>query len=145
MRETEIQIGNSCSYANPCSSWQTIAGGRAMLCSLCGRPLNADDAFCTGCGTPASKLSEAVGETPVAAAPGPAYPPAGARPAFASFKCPFCQSEAPPNTMKKVSGTGWIVFVILLLFCFPLCWLPFVLDGCKEDVRTCSSCLTRLG
>jgi len=57
-----------------------------------------------------------------------------------AFKCPYCEKEGAPVTVKKVSSTGWIVFVLLLVFCFPLCWLPFVLDGCKEEIRKCPSC-----
>jgi hypothetical protein len=30
-----------------------------------------------------------------------------------------------------LNQTGLISFILLLLLCFPLCWLPFVLDSCK--------------
>jgi lipopolysaccharide-induced tumor necrosis factor-alpha factor len=46
---------------------------------------------------------------------------------------------------KKLSTGGWVLFVVLLLVCFPICWLPFVIDGCKEEVRKCPACFTRLG
>ena len=62
-----------------------------------------------------------------------------------ALTCPYCSYEGAPFIKKKISGTGWVVFVLLLLFCFPLLWLPFVLDGCKEEVRTCASCGARLG
>ncbi|MBL0870331.1 MAG: LITAF-like zinc ribbon domain-containing protein [Phycisphaerales bacterium] len=56
------------------------------------------------------------------------------------FKCPFCSREGPPIVQKQVSGAGWVVFVLLLLFCLPLCWLPFVVSGLKEEKRKCVSC-----
>lgn len=30
-----------------------------------------------------------------------------------------------------LNQTGLIVFIILLLVCLPLCWLPFLIDSCK--------------
>ncbi|MGC4006629.1 MAG: hypothetical protein QM811_27305 [Pirellulales bacterium] len=27
--------------------------------------------------------------------------------------------------------TGLILFIVLLLFCIPLCWLPWVIGSCK--------------
>lgn len=62
-----------------------------------------------------------------------------------NYSCPFCQSTNPPRQTEQMAASGWILFVVLLLFCLPLCWIPFVVSGCKEIVRHCSSCGTRLG
>ena len=63
-----------------------------------------------------------------------------------AFKCPYCGHEGMPYVEKKnLSTGGWVLFVVLLLVCFPICWLPFVIDGCKEEVRKCPACFTRLG
>ena len=59
---------------------------------------------------------------------------------MAQFKCPYCGNENPPIVEKKMSTGGWVLFVVLLLFCFVLCWIPFVVDGCKEEKRRCSAC-----
>ena len=32
-----------------------------------------------------------------------------------------------------LNQTGLIVFIILLLVCLPLCWLPWVIDSMKSD------------
>ena len=32
-----------------------------------------------------------------------------------------------------LNQTGMIVFIILLVACLPLCWLPFVIDSMKAD------------
>ena len=62
-----------------------------------------------------------------------------------AFKCPFCQHEGHPVVQQKMSTGGWILFAVLLVLCLPLCWLPFVLSGMKEEVRKCASCGTTLG
>ena len=62
-----------------------------------------------------------------------------------SFKCPFCGHEGPPAITKEMSTTGWVLFIVLLLACLPLCWLPFVISGCQDDIRKCASCGTKLG
>lgn len=61
------------------------------------------------------------------------------------FTCPFCHRQGPPIITKKISTSGWILFIVLLLCCFPLCWLPFVMDGCKDEERKCAGCGTKLG
>ncbi len=60
-------------------------------------------------------------------------------------KCPFCSHEGQPVVRKKISGGGWAVFIALLFICLPLCWLPFVLDACKNEERSCAACGCKLG
>lgn len=57
-----------------------------------------------------------------------------------AFTCPFCQHEGEPSVEKKMSTGGWLLFAVLLIFCFLLCWIPFVIDGCKDEFRKCASC-----
>ena len=33
---------------------------------------------------------------------------------------------------RRLKGEAWIWFVVLLIFFWPLCWLPFVMDQCYE-------------
>lgn len=61
-----------------------------------------------------------------------------------AFKCPYCEHEGMPYIEKKISSTGWVLFVILFLLCLPLCWIPFVTDGTKEEIRRCVRCGSRL-
>jgi hypothetical protein len=35
--------------------------------------------------------------------------------------------------------------VLVVSSCAILCWLPFVIDGCKEYLRYCTRCGIRLG
>jgi hypothetical protein len=62
-----------------------------------------------------------------------------------ALKCPFCDHEGMPIIEKKMTETGWVIFVLLVIFCLPLCWIPFVVDGTKEEIRKCANCGSRLG
>jgi hypothetical protein len=55
----------------------------------------------------------------------------------ANFRCPHCQSNAPPVIAKRIGVAGWIVFFALLIFCFPLCFIGLFI---KEEYRMCSWC-----
>jgi hypothetical protein len=58
------------------------------------------------------------------------------------FRCPFCGSNEIPVTRSKVSVTGWVLMVVLLLFCFPLFWIGFFI---KEEYMACHNCGIKLG
>jgi hypothetical protein len=58
------------------------------------------------------------------------------------FRCPFCQTDAPPELCSKVAAEGWVCFFVLLLFCFPLCLLGLLV---REEYRACSACGVKLG
>ncbi len=102
-----------------------------MFCNNCGAPVKEGAAFCTACGASTG------------GAPNQNLAPTA--PAQPAFTCPYCRSTAPPIISKNLSGGGWALFAILILFCLPLCWLPFVIEGCKELRRNCASCGVRLG
>ncbi len=71
--------------------------------------------------------------------PPPAYAPPQAQPlqAHGHFRCPHCNSDAPPVIAKRIGAPGWIVFFALLIFCFPLCFIGLFI---KEEYRMCSWC-----
>jgi hypothetical protein len=58
------------------------------------------------------------------------------------FCCPFCQTHRPPEVNSKISAAGWVIFVVLLICCFPACFIGLFI---KEDYRVCSQCGIRLG
>ena len=58
------------------------------------------------------------------------------------FCCPYCRSSAPPTLREEVSQNGWIVMIALLLLCFPLFWVGFLI---REPRRYCSSCGVKWG
>jgi hypothetical protein len=71
-------------------------------------------------------------------------PPVGPSPTaqLGMVRCPVCGSVGPPYYKSKVSTAGWIVFVLLLvLFCWPLCWIGLLM---KENYAVCSTCWIKL-
>lgn len=58
------------------------------------------------------------------------------------FRCPYCDTPAPPDIVTKVSAGGWVVFVVLLFVFFPLCWLGLLM---KEEYRVCQDCGVKVG
>ncbi|HEX8174732.1 MAG TPA: LITAF-like zinc ribbon domain-containing protein [Pyrinomonadaceae bacterium] len=125
--------------------------------------MNDDNArSCTGCGTslwlsgraPTGDINTrtATQERPPAYTP-PSYndyaPPPAVRPETSrpqphatGYRCPYCKSSAPPITIEKISEGGWIVFAMLLFFCFPLFWIGLLM---KDSQQFCSACRARLG
>ena len=57
------------------------------------------------------------------------------------FRCPYCQSPAGSYYVSKISSQGWIVMLILLLFCLPLFWIGLLM---KEETYYCRSCQMKL-
>lgn len=84
--------------------------------------------------------------TPPPAAPLPdsgAFGPAPSPvPGSWAFRCPHCGSPEPAVRQRKVSTAGWVVFSLLLVFCFPLCFLGLLIT---EESLQCGMCGTRLG
>jgi hypothetical protein len=117
-----------------------------MYCSKCGAQQPDGTVFCTKCGAAQTPKAPEVANAAPSPGASSAPPPAGtAQPAYGVFTCPFCHFQGPPIVERKLSQNGWVIFVLLLIFCLPLCWLPFVIDGCKEDQRKCASCGMRIG
>jgi len=75
---------------------------------------------------------------PVAGAFGPAP---SSEPGAWAFRCPSCGSPEPAVRQSQVSTTGWVVFAVLLVLCFPLCFLGLLI---REEYLQCGTCGTRL-
>jgi hypothetical protein len=60
------------------------------------------------------------------------------------FQCPFCHTTVPPRVGRKISTTGWVVFILLTCFVItiPFCWIGLLI---KEDYRVCSMCGMKFG
>jgi hypothetical protein len=58
------------------------------------------------------------------------------------FRCPFCGTSKWPITSSRISTGGWVLFVGLLFFCFPLCWIGFFV---RESYDYCDDCGVKLG
>jgi lipopolysaccharide-induced tumor necrosis factor-alpha factor len=63
------------------------------------------------------------------------------RPSRRGFRCPFCRSDAAPLFRSGISAAGWVVFVVMLLFCFPLFFIGLLM---QEEYPVCRDCGARL-
>jgi len=85
--------------------------------------------------------------------PPPQYPPPGAvvyvqAPAPPMLppgwiRCPYCGFTGVPAHIVKTSGAGIAIFVVLLIFCFPLCWFGLLIR--ERTGSRCPSCRNVLG
>lgn len=60
----------------------------------------------------------------------------------AGYHCPFCNSNAMPMVVKKVSPAGWAVFAVLLVTTFIFFWIGLLM---QEERRICPVCNMRVG
>jgi uncharacterized Zn-finger protein len=58
------------------------------------------------------------------------------------LQCPYCHTQAPVRIDSKISTAGWVIFAVVLVFFFPLCWIGLLI---KEDYRACSYCGAKFG
>lgn len=56
-------------------------------------------------------------------------------------ECDFCGSTARPYVRTVISEGGWMMFVVLLIFFFPLCWIGLLMT---ESRVYCIDCNRRL-
>src|SRR5690349_1342947 len=105
-----------------------------MHCRHCGKPVDQMAAVCTACGVPPladNKFCQNCGADTIPLA----------------TMCVKCGSQLRQNS-PVITGTnpnaevfaglnqsGLILFIILVLMCLPLCWLPWVIGSCKAPPR----------
>jgi hypothetical protein len=73
--------------------------------------------------------------------PPPGYG-AGYGPPVGVWVCRHCNAPGEPLIRWKISTGGWIMFAVLLLVCFPLCWIGLTM---KESLKVCRKCFTPAG
>lgn len=57
------------------------------------------------------------------------------------YHCPFCNTNALPIVVKKVSPTGWAVFTVLLITTVIFFWIGLLI---QEERRICPACNMRV-
>ena len=58
-------------------------------------------------------------------------------------RCQSCGYVGAPMHASKISTGGWIMFVVLLIFCFPLCFIPLL--TMKDRAPKCARCHILMG
>ncbi|XP_043919250.1 lipopolysaccharide-induced tumor necrosis factor-alpha factor homolog [Protopterus annectens] len=60
--------------------------------------------------------------------------------------CPSCKRDIMTQPVYKAGGMTWLICGILGIFGFWLCcWIPFVVDSCKDATHYCPQCRTIVG
>jgi LITAF-like zinc ribbon domain/zinc-ribbon domain len=124
-------------------------------CHHCGQPNDATVRVCRYCGAglapqpQATEQPRSSGYAPPPpyvwaheSAPLPAPQPYAPPQTTAGYRCPRCGAGYLPIVEKKISSDGWLIFVLLLFFCVPLCWIGLLI---KQESRVCPVCHAQLG
>mmetsp|Transcript_29883 Transcript_29883/g.88819 ORF Transcript_29883/g.88819 Transcript_29883/m.88819 type:complete len:161 (-) Transcript_29883:333-815(-) len=61
------------------------------------------------------------------------------------FKCPFCQQEQVTTVREQIDACTIVAIVLLLLFFWPLFWLPLCMPSCKTVEHYCGRCNRKVG
>ncbi|CAD0111369.1 unnamed protein product [Aureobasidium uvarum] len=58
----------------------------------------------------------------------------------AKVDCPVCQAPTTTKISKEVGERAYIWGAVLCVLTGCLCWIPCVMDDCKDTHHTCSHC-----
>jgi len=64
--------------------------------------------------------------------------------------CPYCHAHVSTEIQYEAGAMAWIIFFVCFVtgffFLIPwcLCWIPFVVDGCKNILHLCPNCHRQL-
>mmetsp|Transcript_31011 Transcript_31011/g.56792 ORF Transcript_31011/g.56792 Transcript_31011/m.56792 type:complete len:192 (+) Transcript_31011:211-786(+) len=62
----------------------------------------------------------------------------GARPM--NVTCPYCNATGKTRVNQNCGDCTIISVIVLLLFCFPFFWVPFICPSCMDSEHHCSNC-----
>ena len=93
------------------------------------------------------------GQYPPAGAPPPPQPPVvvvTTQPAFfgrypVSMTCPSCHAQIQTAVDYQAGTMTWIVCFVLFFFTAICCFIPFLIDACKDAVHHCPACKVFIG
>eukprot|EP01082_Thalassiosira_pseudonana_P008902 g7703.t1 g7703 contig26:89165-90082(+) len=60
--------------------------------------------------------------------------------------CPQCHQTGVITRIKTYpSWETWLVFGMIVLLFWPLCWIPLIMDSCKKTDHVCTKCDQNVG
>jgi hypothetical protein len=59
--------------------------------------------------------------------------------------CPHCQQESRTRIRTFPTWQSWTTAVVMFFLFWPLCWIPLVLDSCKQTDHFCTRCGNQVG
>lgn len=91
----------------------------------------------------APAASAAPTPTPASQAYQPPRRDLGSRPV--NVTCPYCSQTGKTRVNHNCGDCTWISVIVLLLFCFPFFWIPFICPNCQDVEHHCSNCGRQVG
>mmetsp|Transcript_23311 Transcript_23311/g.35449 ORF Transcript_23311/g.35449 Transcript_23311/m.35449 type:complete len:145 (-) Transcript_23311:1056-1490(-) len=59
--------------------------------------------------------------------------------------CPLCGQRTKTRVVSSPNWLTWVTAVGVGIFCFPLFWVPLVMESCKRTEHFCTKCQNYLG
>ena len=59
--------------------------------------------------------------------------------------CSNCHQPTKTRTISSPNCITWCIVLVVFVFCWPLFWLPLVMDRCKKTNHVCGKCHTVIG
>jgi hypothetical protein len=60
-------------------------------------------------------------------------------------QCPNCRQESRTRISTYPTWQTWTASGVMLLVFWPICWVPLVLENCKQTDHYCVLCQTQVG
>ncbi|CAD8175428.1 unnamed protein product [Paramecium octaurelia] len=61
------------------------------------------------------------------------------------IQCPYCNQQGITRIENRVGDGTICASILVLIFCWPLFWLPCCLEDCKDRVHLCIHCQKCVG
>ncbi|XP_063683552.1 cell death-inducing p53-target protein 1 homolog [Bolinopsis microptera] len=62
-----------------------------------------------------------------------------------NMTCPNCHSQILTSVTYENGTMTWVICLVLFFFTAICCFIPFLVDGCKDAIHSCPSCNRMLG
>lgn len=59
--------------------------------------------------------------------------------------CPNCRQESWTRITTYSTWQTWMALGLMLLVSWPICWVPLILDNCKQTDHYCGLCQAKVG
>ena len=139
--------------APPAEAEIDIAGSSVPIAIATATPIFASDgvATTTSSGGPAYRISTTTTATtyipPPAGVPvtttAPPLMNVGVDPM--KMRCPHCHQDMLTKTKHQTDAHTVLAVVLLIIFFWPLFWLPFICPACKKNEHYCGLCGMKVG
>lgn len=150
VQATALPLGSSISSSTPPRPPPNVAVPAGMVAKSVtttyadGRQVTVTEYQQAGASTatsPSSAVATSAAPVQVQVAASAYHPPRrdlGSRPV--NITCPYCTQTSKTRTNHNCGDCTLISVILLLLFCFPFFWIPFICPSCQDVEHHCGNC-----